>query len=38
VVILSTLEERHALDHAEIGRCGIWLELNEEQYQKLKRA
>ena len=36
---LSSLEDRHALDHAiEIGRGGTWLELNEEQYQKLKRA
>ena len=36
---LNTLEERHALDHAvEIGRGGIWLELNEEQYQKLRQV
>ena len=32
---LNTLEEKHAI---EIGRGGIWLELNEEQYQKLKRV
>jgi hypothetical protein len=33
------LEERQSLDHAiEIGRGGIWLQLTEEQYQKLKRA
>jgi hypothetical protein len=31
------LEGRQALDHAiENGRGGIWLELTEEQYQKLK--
>jgi len=31
------LEGRHALDNAiENGRGGIWLELTEEQYQKLK--
>ena len=36
---LNTLEEKHAPDHAiEIGRGGIWLELNEEQYQKLTRV
>jgi hypothetical protein len=35
----NSLEEKHALDHAiEFGRGGIWLQLNEEQYQKLKRA
>lgn len=32
-----TLEDRQAFDHAiEIGRGGIWLQLTEEQYQKLK--
>ncbi len=32
-----TLEDRQAFDHAiETGRGGIWLQLNEEQYQKLK--
>lgn len=31
------LEGRQALDHAiENGRGGIWLELTEEQYRKLK--
>ncbi len=31
------LESRQALDHGiECGRGGVWLELNEEQYQKLK--
>jgi hypothetical protein len=31
------LESRQALDHGiEIGRGGVWLELSEEQYQKLK--
>ena len=31
------LEGRHALDNPiENGRGGIWLELTEEQYQKLK--
>ena len=30
-------EGRHAIDHAiEMGRGGIWLELTDEQYQKLK--
>jgi hypothetical protein len=30
------LEARQSLDHGiEIGRGGIWLELSEEQYQKL---
>ena len=32
-----TLEDRQAFDHAiETGRGGIWLQLTEEQYQKLK--
>jgi hypothetical protein len=32
------LEGRQALQHGiEIGRGGIWLELTEEQYRKLKR-
>lgn len=32
-----TLDTRHALDHAiEIGRCGIWRELSDKQYQKLQ--
>ena len=31
-------EGRHALDHAiEMGRGGIWLELTDEQYAKLKK-
>lgn len=31
------LETRQSLDHGiEIGRGGIWLELSEEQYQKLR--
>ena len=31
------LEGRQALDHAfEIGRGGVWLELTDEQYRKLK--
>jgi hypothetical protein len=31
-----SLETRQALDHGiEIGRGGIWLELSQEQYQKL---
>lgn len=31
------LESRQALDHGiEIGRGGVWLELTEEQYRKLK--
>jgi len=31
------LEGRQALQHAiEMGRGGIWLELTEEQYRKLK--
>lgn len=30
------LESRQALDHGiEIGRGGVWLELSDEQYQKL---
>lgn len=34
---LRTLEDRRAFDHAiETGRGGIWLQLTEEQYQKLK--
>jgi hypothetical protein len=33
-----TLDSLQALDHAiEIGRGGVWMELTEEQYQKLKR-
>jgi hypothetical protein len=32
------LEARASFDHGiEIGRGGLWLELSEEQYQKLKR-
>lgn len=32
------LEERQALDYAiEKGRGSVWLNLTEEQYQKLKR-
>jgi len=31
------LEARQSLDHAiDIGRGGVWLELADEQYQKLK--
>ena len=31
------LENRHALEHGlSIGRGGVWLTLNEEQYSKLK--
>ena len=30
------LEDRHALEHGlSIGRGGVWLTLNEEQYGKL---
>jgi hypothetical protein len=30
------LEARQSLDHGiEIGRGGVWLELSQEQYQKL---
>jgi hypothetical protein len=33
------LEARHAFDHAiTTGRGGIWLELTDAQYQKLKSA
>jgi hypothetical protein len=33
------LETLHALNHAiEIGRGGVWLELTEVQYGKLKAA
>lgn len=33
----SNLESRQAIDHAiAIDRGGVWLELTEEQYQKLK--
>jgi hypothetical protein len=36
---LKNLEARQALDHAiENGRGGIFLELTEEQYQKLKNG
>ena len=32
------LEGRQSLDHAiDKGRVGIWLELTEEQYSRLKR-
>ena len=32
------LEDKLALDHGiEIGRGGIWLSLNDEQYRRLKR-
>lgn len=32
------LEARQSIDHAiAIGRGGIWLELNREQYEKLTR-
>lgn len=31
------LEARQAINHAiEIGRGGVWLELTEEQYQRLR--
>ncbi len=34
---LRNLETRQAIDHAiENGRGGAWLELTDEQYQKLK--
>jgi hypothetical protein len=33
----KSLEDRQLLEHAiEMGRGGIWLELTEEQYRKLK--
>lgn len=33
------LEARQSIDHAiAIGRGGIWLELNQEQYEKLTRV
>jgi len=32
-----SLDVLQALDHGiEIGRGGIWLELSDEQYQKLR--
>jgi len=32
------LDGKNALDHGlSIGRGGVWLTLDEEQYQKLKR-
>jgi len=32
------LETRQALDHSiEIGRGGVWLELTEEQYARLRK-
>ena len=32
------LEARQSIDHAiALGRGGIWLELNQEQYEKLTR-
>ena len=32
------LEGRQAIEHAiENGRGGVWLELSEEQYARLKR-
>ena len=32
------LETRQALDHGiEIGRGGVWLELTEEQYARLRK-
>ena len=35
----NNLESKQALDHAiEIGRGGIWLDLSEEQYQKLLKG
>jgi hypothetical protein len=31
------LESASALEHAiEIGRCGVWLNLSQEQYARLK--
>ena len=34
----SNLEGRQALEHAiETGRGGVWLELTEARYRKLKR-
>ena len=33
----ANLQDRQALDYGlEIGRGGVWLQLNEEQYQRLK--
>jgi hypothetical protein len=33
------LETRQALDHCiEIGRGGVWLELTEEQYVRLRKG
>ena len=33
------LEARQAIDHAiRIGRGGVWLELTDEQYRKLRPA
>jgi hypothetical protein len=35
----TSLETRSMLDHGiEIGRGGVWLELTEEQYQKLLKV
>jgi hypothetical protein len=35
----ASLEGRQALEHAiEPGRGGVWLELTEAQYRKLKRV
>ena len=34
---IANLEGRQAIDHAiDKGRGGIWLELTDEQYRKLK--
>ena len=33
----ADLQDRQALDHGlEIGRGGVWLQLTEEQYKRLK--
>ena len=33
----ANLQDRQALDYGlEIGRGGVWLQLNEEQYMRLK--
>jgi hypothetical protein len=35
---MKNLEARHAIQHGiEIGRGGFWLELTDEQYQKLRK-
>ena len=35
----ANLQDRQALDYGlAIGRGGVWLQLDEEQYMRLKRA